>query len=1084
MMLVVCLVAGCHVDDVSSLTSSGSTLSGGAESSITLGGSGSGGSETSSSADSSAGDAGSTGGPSESCLGIESVDACAPFSSPNQTYATQILTLVGLDAGAVCPCASSFGGLLDSVIIEAPIGWPTEPAAAPLVVFHHGHSQSAEYYDFSALAAAGFVVLNVETEPEIGGAAPFGLLCGLEFAQSAYEVVEGTEFRHAVDCNALVAAHSFGANAAGNILAGANEPPYDLLEYILRPYALRGGMLLAPELRPDAFVGGPLPILTLASAADADIDDGRDALLRYDRSAPETTFDATETPRAMVYSWGTEHNAFGGGEVNDPDHGLAGQALVDGYLPAFAAATVFRDAESIETWWSYLTRESYPPAVLDPAVWAHTDDFTLQSPVHCAVLSAGACATTAGCEVVGQNCEQVDCSTVDANDCVATPGCVLSAADACMHLPRLRTAYTVDQAGSGTRTPIEFFESQSLPEHDAGMNVVVDDAADAIATLDFPAATAAGTGHETSLMLVQWGDGDEPGEIHIELPEGIDLNDYSHLSLRVGNVLDKTDNGDTSGVCGVSSSAPVSFELGMIERLHQATLSQSPLLSTGRVVQNDFAMLSVVGADPSCVAQQTMTTVRFPLAPLCLGVGATEATHLVLRFSDSDAVNRVLIDSIELTSSPLDDNAVCGTLQAGWYCQVDELDLAEVACAGEPTPNCDAGDTTSTPLQAPLVEPEGDDAFHGWWVQTPPGAVLDPESPTAQELALVRQRCVSACELEYANNPDVIVDCDAPAAFIDPVFAGGDARPSNHRFPASQVQGGGLFEGESLDCDLRTDCCEVFDEELCANRPARVTEARQGLGRGQEWSYGTDGIITLDSEFAAAPVQGTLSGTLGGSLCPGGNDSAPCPIYIGSATALLDEPVTLGLSCNGQSVEYELQTLDLALAQPAFGIMSHEFDVWSAMPQGGLVFDAHTVVDGLAFDTALPTQHGVGFMFEAGWANIPAYGKFEVTLDVPCNGILAEVSATFDVIATSWLGSPPEAEITVPATVACPDDIALAIDVDDAESDVASVRWRVDGVLLDDALTSVPFTRSHALTAIVRDSRGATTTVRKQVDCE
>ncbi|MBK8238363.1 MAG: hypothetical protein IPK74_22765 [Deltaproteobacteria bacterium] len=122
-------------------------------------------------------------------------------------------------------------------------------------------------------------------------------------------------------------------------------------------------------------------------------------------------------------------------------------------------------------------------------------------------------------------------------------------------------------------------------------------------------------------------------------------------------------------------------------------------------------------------------------------------------------------------------------------------------------------------------------------------------------------------------------------------------------------------------------------------------------------------------------------------------------------------------------------------------------------------------------------------MFEAGWANIPAYGKFEVTLDVPCNGILAEVSATFDVVASSWLGSPPEAEITVPSTVTCPSTVSLTLDTDDAEADVASVRWRVDGVLLDDALTSIAFTQAHELTAIVRDARGATTTVRKSIAC-
>ncbi|MBK8720226.1 MAG: hypothetical protein IPN32_36815 [Deltaproteobacteria bacterium] len=71
----------------------------------------------------------------------------------------------------------------------------------------------------------------------------------------------------------------------------------------------------------------------------------------------------------------------------------------------------------------------------------------------------------------------------------------------------------------------------------------------------------------------------------------------------------------------------------------------------------------------------------------------------------------------------------------------------------------------------------------------------------------------------------------------------------------------------------------------------------------------------------------------------------------------------------------------------------------------------------------------------------------------------------------------------MPSTVTCPSTVSLTIDTDDAEADIASVRWRVDGVLLDDALTSIPFTQAHELTAIVRDARGATTTVRKSIAC-
>lgn len=733
---------GCRVGDVSSLTSTSTSSSSGADSSASATGTTSSGSGTTTGADSSAGGSESTGGLPESCLAIEAGGACAPFSPSAQAYATQQFLFEGLASEEVCPCAATGENAVQEirVFVDGPAGWPDDPARAPVVVFHHGNGQNAEYYEFSALAAAGFVVLNVETSPGFGASAPFGLMCGLELAQSGFEVVEGTQFRDAVDCNALVAAHSLGAGAAGDILAGSDTPPYDILESILRPYALRGGMLLAPELRDQDLVGGPLPILILASAADADIDHGTDAIARYDLSAPENSLQTDETPRAMVYSWGTEHRAFGGGNVDDPDHGIAGRALVDGYLPAFAAATVFGDATSTARWWSYLTRQDYPASVLDPDVWAHTGDFTQQSPVHCEAVALSACGSTPGCEVVASACVQVDCSAVDANDCPSTPGCVLSVDDACMHLPRLRTAYTVDQAGAGTRTPVALFESQTVPALDpATMEVTVDAAADALASIDF-AQDGAPTGHQTGLMLVQWGSLGDPGEIFIELPEGTDLSQYSHLSLRVGNVLDKDDDD-----CTAASDAAVSFELGMVHRLHQQVLTRSPFTTTGRIVQNDHDMLTLLSPTPSCEGQQTMTTVRFPLAPFCLGVGATEATHLVLRFADSETANRVLIDTIELTASPLDDDAVCGTLQAGWYCQVDELEVTQTACAGEPTPTCDPGDVTSTPLDAPLVEPAGDDAFHGWWVQTPPGAVLDPDNPTAQELALIRDRCVSAC---------------------------------------------------------------------------------------------------------------------------------------------------------------------------------------------------------------------------------------------------------------------------------------------------------------------------------------------------
>jgi hypothetical protein len=45
------------------------------------------------------------------------------------------------------------------------------------------------------------------------------------------------------------------------------------------------------------------------------------------------------------------------------------------------------------------------------------------------------------------------------------------------------------------------------------------------------------------------------------------------------------------------------------------------------------------------------------------------------------------------------------------------------------------------------------------------------------------------------------------------------------------------------------------------------------------------------------------------------------------------------------------------------------------------------------------------------------------------------------------------------------------------------VPWRVDGVLLKAGTNSMVVTNAHTLEAIVRDSRGATTTARKAITC-
>lgn len=411
--LLLSLVAchACHVNDVASLVSStettGTTTAVDSTSASSMDTSPSAG--TTRSGVDSTGVEDSTGGPPASCLAIDEAGECPYFSAPAETYAAQLFVMDPVDVAEICPCVhATLDGTVESIFVEHPAGWPSEPATAPVIVFHHGALQTADSYDFSALAAAGFVVLNVETGN--GATATVGLLCALELASSEILVPESSvTWGNATDCNAILSGHSIGGEQAGSLLAGGVEPnEIEALSYVSRPYVIRSGMLLAPELRPGSLVGGPVPLLIVPTPTDEDI--GTDAITRYDRAPLEAAFSTDELPRALIYPWGTSHSAFGGHAPFGAT--VRGQAIVDGYLPPFAAATVFADPTSRAIWWSYLTRESYPAAVLDPDIWDDLAPFTIQSPVHCTPLELGACATTPGCEVNGSDCVQVDCSSL------------------------------------------------------------------------------------------------------------------------------------------------------------------------------------------------------------------------------------------------------------------------------------------------------------------------------------------------------------------------------------------------------------------------------------------------------------------------------------------------------------------------------------------------------------------------------------------------------------------------------------------------------------------------------------------------
>jgi len=286
-----------------------------------------------------------------------------------------------------------------------------------------------------------------------------------------------------------------------------------------------------------------------------------------------------------------------------------------------------------------------------------------------------------------------------------------------------------------------------------------------------------------------------------------------------------------------------------------------------------------------------------------------------------------------------------------------------------------------------------------------------------------------------------------------------------------------------LDCDLRSTCAAAFDEDLAISSPRRPTSRTEPLHRGEEWLLEVEGEVEADSSAAVAPVAAALAGTIGYSECAEGNDDGPCPFYLGSLELELLEPLTLALECGESPEVHVLDELTLRLVQPAFGIAEEDTD-WRGFPAGALVFEAEGIVDQEPFRVVGPADREFEFIAADGWVQLQGLGGSYLELTAPCGEESVDVVAWIGFSATAWPGEPPVITIDVPSEVECPSTVELAKTATDQESDIASVRWRVDGVLLSEETTSIPFTTAHELTAIVRDERGATRTAEKSITCE
>jgi hypothetical protein len=602
--------------------------------------------------------------------------------------------------------------------------------------------------------------------------------------------------------------------------------------------------------------------------------------------------------------------------------------------------------------------------------------------------------------------------------------------------------------------------------------------------------------HETGAMLVQWG-GDLAGTtIRWSLrKQGVtptEISSATHLSFRIGNVL--TEDEDTS------CDEPLDEFTMSVELRDDYVLANAlgPSVTITPVI--DPQAVEIVGLNDGnrCRAAQFMHTVRVPLDEFCDDnrLAVDYLKELVFHFPDDDETHTALIDSLEFTHDPYlpgEDPHLGECPQAAasaWNCVADELVATRTSCSGEPiSGECDIIDIEEDSVALPEVEIPND-TFEGWVVHIPKGWLRDPEDPTASELDDILERCVAACELEYADDPFVTANCSDTNAFLEPTLRNLDDIGALVSIADAHAHGEDLFVTETVDCDLRSDCSAAFDENLGPSRLRRPSPQSEPLHRGEEWLVTVIGDMEAGSSYAAmslfSDASAAMGGTVGYSRCAPGNAPETCPFYLGSMDLELLEPLVLDLECDSVIVSHELTELTLRLAQPAFGV-SEDGTTYNGFTPGGLLIEAEGVVDEIPFTSRRPIEQPV--YVDAADGLLTMQGEldgFVLEFEIPCNGLMADVAVGWSLVEDAVLEGPPTLGIGhLPATMTCPDDLALTLAwASDPDSDYESLQWIVDGVLLEGESPTLAMTESHEITAVLRDTRGATGSATTTVACQ
>lgn len=989
----------------------------------------------------------------------------------------------------------------------SPGEWPE--GRFPILVFHHGIGQDATQYDhvFRPIVEDGFIVANIDIDPNSNTSfnaqsAANAMACAVRYLTQAWEDSEH------VGCGVSLMGHSRGGESA--ILAIGPILFDGLLE--IDTIVAMGGRYNIGVVTPEA----TRPFLAIASAVDEQVIG--DPVTAYDRMGSEMPAGA---PKVILRAYDVPHNAFGGvsamtlsdeqearSMLTDADYLDKGHAVASSYTRAFLRYHVLeRDSEEYADFFSF---RRFPEDVVEPSWWDYLDGYDqLSHGLDCSSLSEDECRATQGCVFVDPDCDDVDCLGLSEPACDLTRGCAWDGDD-CYNQPVILGAWIDPLLPPEDRAIVDAFEdgqqfietslqgSGSFDEWELGEILDLNggacdpDVGQVMECENEDTRSFFPTGHATNGLRL-YGDGVSDGHVRWSL-EGLpnhevgplDSTGFTHARMRVGVRSRLVGNPfNTPENCDIAETAPWSLAV-QLTSMGDATRT----VNVRPLVQQDAVWSVVQGIGPAtetCAADFFMQTIEVSFAEFANGLGTgtftPEAlTSLEVQLPAANGPGEIILDTIELVREP---NAFMSsyTVRSGTFgCEAaEDLVVTLTTCTEEPQSGlCPTLAIVDTPLDPPEVPSEWGGPFDGFVVH---GWAEDVEDPTDAELDEIAASCVVACEQYYADDPHVSATCSASGAFETPTLLSETSTPSIPRIPTEHEDGDGIwYEPHALTCNLESDCCDAFAEDVCRAAPSRPTPAQLPLGTGQKWLIELEGTLTVMSLDDEDPQSVSVVGSMGSSTCTEGNAEDPCPFYLGSLHIEQVQSLGVEIDCDGTPIELPLDALEVDLVQPAMGI-DIEGNYWKGFPPGALHLRTHLDVGPFAFEHVEANQEKVFVLTSGEWMSAGPANGVEFYFDVPCNGQREPMKAWFELMESTTIGTPPAASIDMPSSVTCGTTVDLDVDASDVENDIASIRWELDGVLLDGSLDEIEVNAPHQVRVVVRDARGATTVDAHVIDC-